>query len=149
MPAIPFDDYTAICTTKARYCRLLDEKNWDAYGDVFTEDAVLDSRPSGGFEMAGRSELVKAVRSSVGNAITVHQVHLPEMTRVDDDTVEVIWGMFDRVIWDDTRAREVGRKALTGYGHYREQYRRCDDGQWRIARTTLTRLHIDFEPYTK
>lgn len=148
MTAIPFEDYSAICNTKARYCRLLDEKDWDAYSDVFTVDVVLDTRPSGGYEVTGRNELMKMVCESIGSAITVHQVHLPEMTRVDDDNVAVIWAMSDRVIWDDDKAKQSGRKSLSGYGHYREQYRRCDDGQWRIARTTLTRLHIELEDYT-
>ena len=57
----------------------------------------------------------------------------------------LLWAMQDRVVWDEARAQEVGIRSLTGYGHYRERYARCDDGQWRIARTELTRLHIDFE----
>ncbi len=149
MSNVSFEVYSAICATKARYCRHLDEKNWEAYGDVFTEDAVLDTRPSGGPEIVGRNELIQGVRASIGDAITVHQVHVPEMTQVDEHTVEVIWGMFDRVIWGESKAREIGRRSLTGYGHYREQYRHCDDGQWRIAKTQLTRLHIDFEPFAE
>lgn len=149
MSTISFDDYAAICATKARYCRFLDEKNWDGYADIFTEDAVLDTRPSGGSEIVGRNDLVQYVRSSIGTAITVHQAHLPEMTKVDENHVEVVWAMHDRVIWDTVRAATIGRKALTGYGHYQESYQRCDDGQWRIARSVLTRLHIDFEPYSE
>ncbi len=67
------------------------------------------------------------------------------MTLIDADTADVIWPMQDRVIWDEAKAQSVGKRSLTGYGHYRERYVRCDDGQWRIARSTLTRLHIDFE----
>ena len=147
MSNIPFDIYMAICTTKARYCRCLDEKDWDGYADAFTEDVVLDTRDSGGEEMTGRDRIVAWVRSSVETATTVHQVHVPEITLVDADTADVAWAMQDVVIWDDDRARQIGSKSLTGYGYYRERYVRCDDGRWRIARSTLTRLHINFEPF--
>jgi hypothetical protein len=53
---------------------------------------------------------------------------------------------WDRVVWDEVKAARIGSPGLTGYGHYRERYRRCEDGAWRIATTTLTRLHIDFDP---
>ena len=32
---------------------------------------------------------------------------------------------------------------LEGYGHYHETYAKVD-GEWRIASSTLTRLHMDF-----
>lgn len=142
---IPNDDYLAICDTKARYCRCLDEKDWNGYADTFTPDVVLDTTGSGGEVLQGRDRLVQTVRGSIETATTVHQVHSPEMTAVDADTVDVIWAMQDRVIWGEERAKVVGRRSLTGFGHYRERYVRCDDGGWRIARSKLTRLHIDFE----
>ena len=147
MGNLSFDDYTAICRTKAQYCRCLDEKNWVGYSDAFTEDAVLDTTPAGGEETQGRDRLVRAVRASIESATTTHQVHSPEISMIDGRTADVIWAMQDRVIWDDAKARAIGKRSLTGYGHYRERYVRCDDGRWRIARGMLTRLHVDFEPY--
>jgi len=144
---IPYHDFMAICDTKARYCRCLDEKDWSGYANTFTEEAVLDTRSSGGPEICGRESLVKMVRSSIETARTAHQVHNPEFLLVDDDTVDVIWAMQDRVVWDDDRAAVTGRKSLTGFGHYHDRYVRCSDGQWRIARSSLSRLHIDFEPF--
>lgn len=149
MNEVRFEDYLAITTTKARYCRFLDEKNWQDYGDVFTEDVVLDTRPSGGPEMTGRDNVVAGVRASIGTATTAHQVHSPEIAMIDADTADVVWAMQDRVVWDEARAREIGIKGLTGYGHYRERYVRCEDSRWRIARSELTRLHIDFEPWVE
>jgi hypothetical protein len=142
---IPIDDYLAICQTKARYCRCLDEKDWDGYADTFIPDVILDTTGSGGGETRGREKLLLSVRASIEDAITVHQVHSPEMTLVDADTVSVIWAMQDRVIWSEARAKTIGKRSLTGFGHYRERYVRCDDGSWRIAHSRLTRLHIDFE----
>src|SRR5882724_84805 len=40
--------YVAISQVKAQYCRGLDTKDWVAYGDVFTDDVELDTRPAGG-----------------------------------------------------------------------------------------------------
>ena len=62
MSTVPVEDYLAICHTKARYCRCLDEKDWNGYGDTFTLDVVLDTRGSGGEETQGRDKLLQVVR---------------------------------------------------------------------------------------
>jgi len=131
-----FEDWLAICNVKADYCRLLDTKDWDGWKQLFTEDLELDTTPSGGTLEHGRDRAVDVVRSSIETAKTAHQVHFPKM-EIDGDTAHVIWPMEDRVVWE-----EAGR-ALTGYGHYHEVYRR-QDGQWRIAKSRLTRLTLDF-----
>ena len=145
---LDFADYLAICATKARYCRCLDAKDWQGYADVFTEDAVLDATGSGGPLTQGRDALVHSVRASIDTAITVHQVHSPEITMLDRNRTEVVWAMQDRVIWDDARARQIGKHSLTGYGHYRDSMIRCEDGIWRITRSVLSRLHIELTDYT-
>ena len=139
-------DYLAICETKARYCRYLDRKDWAGYGDVFTPDAVLDTRASNGPQVEGREAIVALVRSAVGEAITVHQVHSPEIALRDADTAEVIWAMQDRIVWDEAKALATGYRGLTGYGHYRETCVRCEDGIWRISASELIRSHMDFKP---
>jgi len=144
-----FATWQAICETKARYCRCLDTKDWAGYGDVFTEDAVLDATPSGGQKIAGRAAMVAFVRGSVESAATVHQVHSPEIRLTGTDSsgaqsAEVVWAMQDRVMFGEERAQATGLISLTGFGHYHEHYRCCADGLWRITRSTLTRLHVDY-----
>lgn len=146
MSAPDFAAFQAICEVKARYCRCLDTKDWAGYAEVFALDAVLDTTSAGGPLIEGREALVAMVRGSVGDAITVHQVHAPEVRLTGEGTAEAVFAMQDRVIWAPEKAREVGRKSLTGYGHYHEQYRICDDGVWRLTRSALSRLHVDFEP---
>src|ERR1700748_3428993 len=34
----------------ARYCYAVDDRDWDAYRNLFTEDAVLDDRVTGGIQ---------------------------------------------------------------------------------------------------
>jgi ketosteroid isomerase-like protein len=127
-------DFHAICALKARYCRFLDTKDWEGWTNCFTEDLVLDTTPSGGTRIEGRDAALAMVRPAIEPAKTAHQVHSPEI-EIHGDTATGIWAMQDRVVWSAER-------SLTGYGHYHEDYRRTPDG-WKIARQTLTRLHMD------
>ena len=133
---VDFGDWLAIANVKAAYCRLLDTKDWDGWGQLFTEDFELDVTGSGGQLVRGRDAVVASVRSAIETAKTAHQVHLPEIT-IDGDEATAIWPMQDRVVWDESR-------ALTGYGHYHERYVRTAEG-WRIAAQKLTRLQMDFD----
>src|SRR5262245_54181014 len=132
----------AIGEVKARYCRLLDTKDWDGYADVFTEDFELDTSPAGGpGVIRGRDAALRMIRASVGEARTAHQVHSPEIT-LDGDTAHVVWAMQDRVVWGSRRP-SPNSLGHTGYGHYHERYVR-QNGRWRIAAQRLTRLHVDY-----
>jgi hypothetical protein len=131
-----FADWLAIGNLKAAYCRLLDTKDWEGWGQLFTEDFELDVTDSGGQAMKGRDVVVASVRGAIEHARTAHQVHFPEIT-ISGDTAEAIWPMQDRVVWGEGR-------ALTGYGHYHERYVRTADG-WRIAAQKLTRLVMEFD----
>lgn len=128
-------DRIAICELKARYCRFLDTKQWDAWTQLFTEDFVLDTSQAGGPPpITGRDAAMALVRGTIETASTAHQVHTPEI-QLEGDTAHGIWAMQDRVVWESGI-------AITGYGHYTERYVKRD-GEWRIAASKLTRLHID------
>ncbi len=142
-----FADWVAICETKARYCRLMDTKDWAGWADCFTEDLVLDTAPAGGIRVEGRDEAIRYVRSSIDTAKTAHQVHNPEIVFADDgDSASVIWAMNDRVEMAEDRRAAVGELGHTGYGHYREHYVRCPDGKWRIKTSQLSYLQFDSRP---
>ncbi|RYD63430.1 MAG: nuclear transport factor 2 family protein [Sphingomonadales bacterium] len=133
--ASEWEDWRAICELKARYCRLMDGKDWDGYRDLFTEDYELDvSAASGGAPVRGRDAALATVLPHIRDAVTAHQVHSPEIV-IRDDEADGIWAMQDRVIF-------AGGASISGFGHYHERYRR-EDGRWRIARLKLTRLHVD------
>ncbi len=129
-----FTDWLAISELKARYCRCLDTKDWAGYAGCFTADVVIDATGSGGPRYEGREQAVADIRASIGEAITTHHVHSPEIA-VDGDTASAIWAMQDRNLWPS------GRKLL-GFGHYHERYRR-EDGEWKIAESRLTRLNME------
>lgn len=132
-------DVEAIKGLKARYFRTLDEQDWDGFGAVFADDAVLEV-PEVGMAVEGRAAIVDSVRAPLTGARTVHHGHMPEITVTGPARAEGVWAMFDLVEWPP--GPDGGRVGITGYGHYREAYVRDGDG-WRIARLRLTRLRVD------
>ena len=56
-------DIEAIRAVKARYCRMLDTKDWDGFAGLFTEDAVMDvSQDTGNPAITGIPALVDQVK---------------------------------------------------------------------------------------
>ncbi len=139
MKADDLVDIEQIKQLKARYFRLMDTRQWDAWGDVFTTGCEMDVESGGGVpetHLEGREAIVAYVSKVLGSATTTHHGHMPEIEITGPDDARGIWAMYDYVTW--------GREQdLKGYGHYHETYRRCDDGRWRIASVRLTRLRVD------
>jgi hypothetical protein len=134
-------DIEAIKQLKARYCRLLDTKDWVAWRQLFTDDFVSDTSQAGGKIISGADEFVAFLRRTLGKASqpTVHQVHAPEIELTSASTATGIWALNDVV-------RLAPGLNLQGYGHYHETYEK-GGGQWRIKTSTLTRLREDvFNP---
>ncbi|HEX3459485.1 MAG TPA: nuclear transport factor 2 family protein [Acidimicrobiales bacterium] len=137
---------------KARYFRLMDQKRWEEWGDVFTEDVRLRFGPGEEDVVEGRQTVVDYVHGVLDFAVTVHHGHMPEI-EVSGTTATGIWAMYDHTdsAWDYSDRRPAPRPGKDpdrryvkeGFGHYTEEYRLCDDGRWRIASTALSRLRVD------
>ncbi|TCJ31764.1 nuclear transport factor 2 family protein [Parafrankia sp. BMG5.11] len=129
-------DIEEIKQLKARYLRLVDEKNWDEWADVFTEDlcAWLGDVPDQ--QLNSRDEFITFIRRAIGAAVTIHHGHMPEIEISGPDTARGIWAMYDYVKFTGPS----GVLELDGYGHYREEYRKGTDGRWRICSLRLTRI---------
>lgn len=125
----------AIKQLKARYCRLLDTKDWAGWRALFTDDLHSDTTASGGKVVDGADAFVAFTRTSLGDRPTVHQVHAPEITLTSATTAQGTWALEDVV-------RLAPGVGIRGYGHYTETYVKAD-GQWRISASTLTRLRMD------
>jgi uncharacterized protein (TIGR02246 family) len=132
------DDLEAIKQLKARYCRTMDTKDWSAMRELFTDDVTMDTTSSGGGAMTGADEFMTFLRAQIGDVVTVHQCHTPEIELSAPDRASGIWAMEDMLRWPDGT-------ELHGYGHYHETYEKRT-GRWRIAACTLTRLRMDFTP---
>ena len=130
------DDVEAIKQLKARYFRLIDTKDWDDLPAVFADDVEIDVSGEGGGVTRGATEFVSFLRSVIGNAITVHHGHTPEIEVTSPTTARGIWALEDQLWWP-----QGGPVAhLHGFGHYHETYEKTDAG-WRIKTLTITRLH--------
>jgi uncharacterized protein (TIGR02246 family) len=129
------DDIEAIKQLKARYFRTMDTKDWDAMRRVFADDVVMDTTAAGGNLVTGADAFLAFLREALGDAVTVHQGHMPEIELTSPTTATGIWALHDLVTWGNGM-------RLEGDGHYHETYVKTDDG-WRIASSTLTRLRSD------
>ncbi|MFV8819362.1 nuclear transport factor 2 family protein [Haliea sp. E17] len=127
---------------KARYFRYMDTKQWDMLRTVFTTDMRVVS-PEGAVWIEGGDAFAASLQHSLENSVSCHQGFTAEIDILDADKATGIWAMQDIIAWDDRHPRE-GWKAITGRGHYHETYRR-EDGEWRIATLSLTRLRLDIE----
>lgn len=136
--------------------RALDEKRWDVYPTLHTDDVVSetwgglpeDKQPQTGGasnRVVGPEALTAAIRGMLGgptHVTTVHHGHAPEITLTSDTTATGIWPMEDRLWWTNERGEE---EYLHGFGHYHEEYR-LQDGRWLISYRSLTRLRVDQSP---
>ncbi len=65
MSGANFTDWLEICNLKARYCRCLDTKDWQGYRAVYTDDAILDTGPSGGLRMGGAWRIAESILTRI------------------------------------------------------------------------------------
>lgn len=82
-----------IMNLKARYCRLVDIKDWAGFEALFVEDATFETPATGGAPIGGRSEIVGLIRNAIGAGRSLHLAYLPEIEVVDASTVKAIWGL--------------------------------------------------------
>jgi uncharacterized protein (TIGR02246 family) len=130
------DDIEAIKQLKARYCRTMDTKDWASMRAVFTDDVVMDTSDSGGGVQSGADAFLEFLQGAIGEVVTVHHCHMPEINVTSETQATGVWAMEDMLRWPDGT-------ELHGYGHYHEVYAKVD-GAWRIRSSTLTRLRMDF-----
>jgi len=130
-----YRDVEEITTLKARYCRLVDQQDWNAFAGLLTDDYRLDN---GTTAVEGRDAAVAEVARGLTGGSSIHHVHNPEITFTGPDTATAIWPL------EDWAHFTIGGKPVTfhGFGHYHEAYARTADG-WRIASTVIARLRMD------
>ena len=130
------DDIESIKQLKARYFRVMDTKDWDAMRALFADDVVMDTTESGGSVLRGGDACIAFLKETIGDVVTVHHGHTPEIEPTSATTATGIWAMEDMLRWPNG-------SELHGYGHYHETYEKVA-GTWRIKTLRLTRLRMDF-----
>jgi hypothetical protein len=107
---------------------------------VFTRDLKVIT-PTGDVYASSGPEYAKLLEQSMIGAVSCHEGMTAEIEIMDETNARGIWAMQDVIVWEDRHPR-FGWKSIQGYGHYHETYR-FEDGAWRIATLTLTRLRLD------
>ncbi len=125
---------------KARYFRCMDQKDWDGYRSVFTEDVLIDTTDDTGpgTEIVGSDEYVNMLAPILKDAISVHHGHMNEIKIFSAVSAQGVWAMEDH-IWF---SKESGMGKLWGTGWYEETYR-CEKGEWKIAAMRLRRQRVE------
>lgn len=115
---------------KHRYVRMLDDKDWQGFRQLFCDDATASYGER--LDFAGPDELVEYLRANLGpSMLTMHHVHQPEIA-VAGDEARGLWALQDRVIMLEHRL------LLDGHSLYHDRYRRVG-GRWLIAHTGYLR----------
>lgn len=133
----------AIRQLKARYFRCVDSKDWGGFAAVFADDVQFDIGDDvPGCVLRSPAAIVELTSRGLSNCVSVHHGHCPEINVTSASSAEGIWPMEDMLRWQPGSGSPI--RALHGYGHYCETYRKID-GQWRIQSLKLTRLRVDTE----
>jgi cytochrome P450 len=117
---------------KSRYYRLQDQDRWDEWALLFTDDCeIADPHdPS----VKHRSGAAIAKRTAETAAITSQRAHrgtMPDLEIIDERTAKGTWALGCASLLPN------GDEAPTFafiFGYYTDEYRKGDDGQWRIHR---------------
>lgn len=106
---------------KARYCRLADNKTWDAFSELFTHDGAMTFYdPAGALtsKVQGRVEIVERLTKSVGSAQPIHHIFSAEIDVRSPVEAHGVWAMEEWVIQPE--GADAPFRTMHGYGHYRE-----------------------------
>jgi hypothetical protein len=144
MEDVRIADRVALQELKAKYYRYVDTKQWDAWRELLADDIVFYKNE--GFlspvvePMAvGADDLVEKVSANMENAVSIHQLHMPELQFTGENTATGIWALYDWV-------ERFNGTGFQGFGHLHENYVKGDDGRWRVSEIHLTRLRLDSSP---
>jgi hypothetical protein len=122
-----FFDYKEIIELKARFGRLVDVKDWEAYADVFTEDCEFDF--GDGRIMVGGRTYSYAVRDMLEGAVSVHRACMPEIEFVSRTEAKGIWAVNGYIEWspDHDTGERAGQMLRPGVRNVQESRRQVED----------------------
>ena len=126
---------------KARYFRLMDQKKWEEWAQVFCADVTIDTSDDGAPPVEGRDAFVAFLRPILENVRTVHHGHAAEIEITGPESARGIWAMEDMLWWPPS----AGGAHLWGTGWYYETYRKESDGEWRILELVLARQRVEVD----
>jgi hypothetical protein len=127
----------AIKELKARYFYHIDEQDWEAFNELFTEDVYLNYGEELG-EYEGQEGLEEFAAQIGGQMDTSSHMAANPIIDVDGDTATGRWYV------DAREAFSNGQTGIT-QAEYRDEYRRVD-GEWKFAKKRVQiQFHIRLE----
>ncbi|KAH0829518.1 hypothetical protein AYO21_10375 [Fonsecaea monophora] len=126
------EDKDALWTLLCRYCRVVDDHDWKGFGDMFTEDGILNFVDWGPIQ--GREKIAKA--TSVEEVFQYQEHSLSNiMFVVDGSDTATATGFLTFIATPDASKRE--EFAASG-GRYEFTFKRTHEG-WKVYRHLLTK----------
>ncbi len=130
----------AIRHLKARRDHAVDQKDWDTYAKLHSDDYVAMSITPD--PIVGGKAAAAQLAVQMANVTTVHHCHTPVIDFQDRDNATGVWAMEDNLFW----SRHGEKQWLRGFGFYHETYVRGADGAWRFTYRRLERTHAETSP---
>ncbi len=130
----------AIYRMKGQRDHAVDQKDWDTYARLHTEDYVAMS--IGPDPIVGGQAAAKQLAVQMAGVTTIHHCHTPVIDFQDANHATGVWAMEDNLFW----YRGGERQWLRGFGFYHETYVKGADGQWRFSYRKLDRTHAETSP---
>jgi hypothetical protein len=121
---------------KARRDRALDTKDWETYTALHAPDHY--SHSDGEERRDGNRANTEFVIKILGEKVTIHHSHTPEITFDSPTSAHGVWAMEDMIFWTAGGKEQ----SLHGFGHYYETYEQRD-GAWLFTSRKLRRIHVD------
>ena len=125
---------------KARRDHAVDQKDWDTYAELHSDDYVAMSIPPD--RIVGGRAAADRLAEQMAGVTTVHHCHTPVVTFQDRNNATGVWAMEDNLFWH----RNGEKQWLRGFGFYHETYRKEADGEWRFTYRRLERTHAETSP---
>ena len=137
--ALDLEAIERIRQQKAKYCRYLDTKQFDAWESIFKPDAKiifynLDNSVLAEFNSI--EELSHVSRGLFATTRTIHQTHNLEIEFKSPAEASAIWSMEDWHVY--APEGDNPSKTMHGYGFYYETWELVND-EWKLARLELRR----------
>ena len=120
----------AIKKLKARYCQAADERDPEAYANLFAEDAVFDGGDFG--QAQGRQAIGDFLRNIQQQSLpfAVHYVMNPNI-EVEEEKATGRWYLLE-----PCTMRAKGEQAVWGTARYEEEYEKVG-GEWKFKTVKL------------
>ena len=130
MSLVELEHIEQIKKLKARYLRLMDQRKWEEWGDLFVADATIETILIGDRTILweGRDKIVSGNREANGLDKSIHHCHTPDIEITSETTAVGSWALFDLYFIKGRRAE--------AYGYYEDHYV-LEGGRWRIKSVKL------------